>query len=717
MMRGTRCFTPDEIVECLLGKAKPNLMALWEEHWRDCALCRELADRYECVRDALVCDLAQMHEPKLTQRARTLLDETITFALSTADLATATEARAIADSFANQNASDDEVFPTAAPPGYEVGRLIGKGGFGAAFVVFQGATGAVAAIKIPRANRRGDQQVLARFEREARVLQRLRHAAIVRYIDSGRLEDGLPFLVQELLDGDTVSSLVRTNGPLSVSSACRVAHDILGALEYAFRNGVVHRDIAPKNVFIAPDGAVHVADWGLAGLDELQTAANDRFISTSTGEFWGTPAYASPEQKSDFSRCDTRADIYSTGWTLVYMLTGLEPGNALLGDASLITVGQEETPLLSLRPDLPQRLVGVLRRMLAAERNIRPSTPGETLRLLQPFCDASTSALRHTTIIAPGETPSGGSSKSDTTTSLIQDAKTIVERSKDATANEWYMSALRAANECVTRAPLCLGFVGGAGIGKTSLIRSLVHELPDLSWQTSARRLIAVHYARKAEATIHVPHADVIGPLSPSDLIGALEAHGSNSALVEMGLPSDFLARGFRILELPSDVPSLEHSQLLSADVIVCCLSPDVPSPSEKLLNSLERSGHNAVLWVVTRMDSVRRESDRERLVDFGLRQLSHKTTLGSRGVGFVSALQVAHIDVLKDEDVRFEFLHERLLQFLGPWYGFARHVRPLRLLQLALQAIVRNGGEASVDAGHLLGIIGARIASANNMA
>ena len=149
------------------------------------------------------------------------------------------------------------------------------------------------------------------------------HPNIVTAFDAG-VHGKTYYLVMEYIDGVTLASYVRTKGPLSVGRAASLIAQAASGINYAHRQGIVHRDVKPSNIMLARDNLVKILDMGLAAVKDVTvqgTAQSSGFV-TDHGLVIGTAGYISPEQISDSHEVDHRADIYSLGCTLHYLLTG-----------------------------------------------------------------------------------------------------------------------------------------------------------------------------------------------------------------------------------------------------------------------------------------------------------------------------------------------------------------------------------------------------------
>ncbi len=169
----------------------------------------------------------------------------------------------------------------------------------------------------------GDASYLERFKNEAQVMAKFIHPGIVAIHDFGETAEGQLYIVMEYVDGSDVSRMIATQGRLPPEHALAIAAHVCDALGYAHSHGVIHRDIKPANILINREGAVKVADFGLAKIDEPGTTG-----LTKTGMAMGTPDYIAPEALVFGSQVDARADLYAVGVMLYHMLTGEVPRGA-----------------------------------------------------------------------------------------------------------------------------------------------------------------------------------------------------------------------------------------------------------------------------------------------------------------------------------------------------------------------------------------------------
>jgi eukaryotic-like serine/threonine-protein kinase len=239
---------------------------------------------------------------------------------------------------------------------YHVVRKLGTGGMANVYLAEDQELGRRVAIKMLDDRHAQDEQFVERFRREAKNAAGLTHPNIVSIYDRGEAE-GTYYIAMEYLDGRTLKELLVARGPTPVAVAIDYARQILAALGFAHRNGVVHRDIKPHNVSVASDGRVKVMDFGIARAGTSQM--------TETGSIIGTAQYLSPEQAKG-APVGPASDIYSVGIVLYEMLTGSVP---FTGDTPLeIAMKHLSTtpePPSERRPEVPHELDSIVLRALA----------------------------------------------------------------------------------------------------------------------------------------------------------------------------------------------------------------------------------------------------------------------------------------------------------------------------------------------------------------
>jgi serine/threonine protein kinase len=263
---------------------------------------------------------------------------------------------------------------------YEILEKIG-GNMGLVYKARHRRINKVVALKLLPIEWIADDARQARFEREMRVMGQLEHPNLVTAMDARR-KDPWHLVAMEWIDGLDLLQLVRMQGPLPVGVACEAARQAAVGLHYAHEHGLVHRDIKPSNLMMTSSGTIKVIDMGLARENDESTGQ-----LTQPGDVMGTLGYCAPEQFTNATHVDTRADIYSLGCTLYHLLVGKAPYASRKSAPELMHAHMHETfpSLAQNRPDVPATLEKVLARMTAKDPNARFSTPQEVVDALVPF--------------------------------------------------------------------------------------------------------------------------------------------------------------------------------------------------------------------------------------------------------------------------------------------------------------------------------------------
>src|SRR5271157_3535463 len=255
---------------------------------------------------------------------------------------------------------------------YELNHLIARGGMAEVYRAQDRLLERPVALKVLFPELSVDRSFVDRFRREARAAANLSHPNIVPVFDWGE-DSGTYFIVMEFVDGRPLSSILRTAGPLHPDRAAEITADVAGALSYAHRHGVVHRDVKPGNVLITEEGIIKVTDFGIA------RAVNTEESLTQTGAVMGTATYFSPEQAEGLG-VDSRSDIYSLGVVLFEMVVGRPP---FLGDSPVAVASKhvrDHPPApRELNPQIPPTFEAIILKAMAKDPDHRYAT-AEDLR-------------------------------------------------------------------------------------------------------------------------------------------------------------------------------------------------------------------------------------------------------------------------------------------------------------------------------------------------
>jgi serine/threonine protein kinase len=270
---------------------------------------------------------------------------------------------------------------------YKLLKKIGEGGMGVVYKARHMRLGKIRAVKVLPQHLLDNEEVLERFRLEVENSGRLEHPNIVQALDAGE-EDGVHFLVMEYVDGYNLDELIQKHGRLTVGAACEVIRQAAVGLQHADELFLVHRDIKPSNLMLTRSGRVKILDLGLARLIAEQGVASR---ITLPGGAMGTMDYMAPEQWEDASSVDIRADIYSLGCTLYYLLTAKVPyGGETISSALKKQKAHREDPVPSVlaeRADAPQELQAVIDRLMAKDLEQRYATPTEVIHAVGKFAD------------------------------------------------------------------------------------------------------------------------------------------------------------------------------------------------------------------------------------------------------------------------------------------------------------------------------------------
>ena len=274
---------------------------------------------------------------------------------------------------------------------YDVLRELGRGGMGVVYLVRNRRMDRLEALKVMKRSLLERCAALDRFEQEIRSAARLHHPNIVTAYNAPDW-DGSLALAMEYVPGEDLHQVVQLRGPLPVAGACLCAFQAALALQHAHEKKMVHRDIKPSNLMLAQEGErtfVKVLDFGLSKATSENEPCQEL---TADGQLLGSLHFIAPEQASDAANADIRADIYSLGCTLYYLLSGHPPFQAKSGFELLKAhERQSPDPLDAIRPGVPTALAAVVSKMMAKEPAARFQTPGEAAHALEPFFESDQS--------------------------------------------------------------------------------------------------------------------------------------------------------------------------------------------------------------------------------------------------------------------------------------------------------------------------------------
>jgi len=377
-----QCLTDDVIRQFLMGELDDGRDQVVADHLEHCGSCQRLTMSFLSVDDLCL--------PWVTASHR----DTIDLVRQPADTVTLNRLNRIAGTCDRPARSNPELsrvpemFQREAVPKridkYEIVTTIGQGGMGTVYLGIDHDLSRECAIKVLRESRSRDSRAIERARREMHAVGSLTHRNIVSVLNAGQLDDGRTFLAMEFLRGSDLQSWVQEHGPLPPEDACRVIIDAAHGLQHAHQQGLIHRDVKPSNLFRTDEDDIKVLDFGLV---QLSANSMDRVDAlTETGLVLGTVDFMSPEQALDSRSVDPRADIYSLGCTLAWLLSGkpLFPGRSV----TRILLAHRDDPapeLETLQPNAPSGLDAVFQKMVAKQHEDRFRSMEDAINALRPF--------------------------------------------------------------------------------------------------------------------------------------------------------------------------------------------------------------------------------------------------------------------------------------------------------------------------------------------
>ena len=297
---------------------------------------------------------------------------------------------------------------------YRLLSLLGKGGMSAVYLAEHVLMRRRCALKVLPKTRVNDSSYLGRFHREAQAVASLDHPNIVRAYDVDHHMDGdqpIHFLVMEYVEGRSLHEVVQQDGVLDFAHAADYTRQAAEGLHYAHGAGLVHRDIKPGNLLLDLNGTVKILDLGLA---RFSAESDDHSLTVAHDEkVLGTADYLAPEQALDSHKVDVRADIYSLGCTLYFLLTGQPPfTEGTLAQRLMAHQTKAPPPLSEKRPETPNSLAAIAVKMMAKQPDDRYQTAAEVAEVLAAWIVANSdprSASGSGSMTAVGHQPGSGS--------------------------------------------------------------------------------------------------------------------------------------------------------------------------------------------------------------------------------------------------------------------------------------------------------------------
>ncbi len=256
---------------------------------------------------------------------------------------------------------------------YRLQRRLGAGSMGSVWAARNELTNRDFAVKFLLPELSKNEDALNRFFLEARACGQIRHPAIVDVYDMGQAEDGSPYLVMELLEGEGLDARISRQGQLRPADVCRYIATVARGLEEAHTRGLIHRDLKPGNIFFAITNSGEVFPKVLDfGISKETSSEHFDFVKTGTGQVLGSPAYMSPDQAKGELDVDARTDVWSLGVIMYETLTGELPFDANNYNALMLRIiTQPHRPAIEVAPEIPPELSVLTDRCLQKNRDDR----------------------------------------------------------------------------------------------------------------------------------------------------------------------------------------------------------------------------------------------------------------------------------------------------------------------------------------------------------
>ncbi|MEO7092635.1 MAG: serine/threonine-protein kinase, partial [Polyangiales bacterium] len=288
---------------------------------------------------------------------------------------------------------------------YRAMRVLGEGGMGTVYECLHIGLNRRVAVKVLHPTQARKKASVQRFHHEAQVASAIGHPNICEIYDMGEAEDGAPFLVMELLQGETLADRIASEGALPFEDVVEIISQVLSGLIAAHEKTIIHRDIKPENIFLSSRPGIaplaKILDFGIS-----KVAGGEELNLTRTGMVMGTPFYMSPEQARGDRTLDHRVDIYATGVMMYECLTGRRPFTAANYNALLVQIlTTQARPPHDIRPAVPEGFEDVVMKAMHRERDKRFRNAAEMQKALVMLRDPVAAGVRRIASIPPEPVP------------------------------------------------------------------------------------------------------------------------------------------------------------------------------------------------------------------------------------------------------------------------------------------------------------------------
>jgi serine/threonine-protein kinase len=398
---------------------------------------------------------------------------------------------------------------------YQIVRVVGEGGMGRVYEARHlRLKERRFAVKCLHADLARNPEMAARFLREAETASSIKHVNVVDVFDVHHLADGTPYLVGEFLEGEELADYVAKRGPLEPRIAAKVARQVCQALAAAHERGIVHRDMKPENVFVLASSIgpverresqtlnVKVLDFGIS-----KAGPNDQSNLTRTGVIMGTPSYMAPEQARGRA-VDHRADVYSLGACLYFMVTGRRPFDSD-DPTSTLSMVLTEDPIRPREIDqrVPEALELIIQRAMAKDAADRYESMSDFEKALASFTGRSSAAIASDHAMAALSHPPAIAVRETGARRAFDVAKAMLGNTSVPPAAVQSNLSAKVARPMIVLTSLALGLwlVGGIVAALAGLVR-VVHDGGEITVTESTLLVAGCLFAATTPIALYVLH-------------------------------------------------------------------------------------------------------------------------------------------------------------------------------------------------------------------
>ncbi|QDT98769.1 serine/threonine-protein kinase [Gimesia aquarii] len=385
-----KCISDNLLLQYLLNDLDTDTCELVRAHLNECPSCQKRTEIYSEdseLKQWQECHLRSQNgdDSKNHPFSQDKLDRLFNSTVSSIQQSKTTVAKSVRPSSHNSSIllrKEPEPPPIRVIGQYQLIKKIGQGGMGVVYESVHSRLKKQVVLKLLLNKDWENTDQTQRFYREMELIGQLDHPNIVKATDAGEADDTC-FLVMEYLDGHDLKTILKQEGPLSITAACSILRQAANGLQYIHNHDLIHRDIKPSNLFLTTDGQVKILDLGLAGLRHAGSSLDDL---TDTNCIMGSAYYMAPEQAQSIKTIDQRSDIYSLGCTFYQLLTGQVPFRRETPVETIIAHREDSVPRLADQlPEIPVLLEELFQSMAKKNPDDRIQTMAEVVKILDEF--------------------------------------------------------------------------------------------------------------------------------------------------------------------------------------------------------------------------------------------------------------------------------------------------------------------------------------------